>query len=613
MASTSKTTTVKSTALDFDSIKNNLKTFLANKDEFKDYNFEASGLSNILDVLAYNTHFNGLIANFALNESFISTAQLRSSIVSLAEGIGYVPDSKTSAQATVKLSTSLAGVSGRPSQIQIPSGFKFTATVDDEDYVFQTQENLTGVDDGFGFYEFKTANASNIITIFEGTAKTKTFLITEQSESAVYIIPDANMDTSTAVVRLYENPTASSFSTYTNILNATTISQLSTLYILKEAPNGFFELSFGNGTTLGRAPDAGEKATVNYLASNGAGANTAKTFTPQTQITVDGVGYDMTVTTQGKAVGGGERETAESIRKNAPFQYASQNRMVTHPDYSTLVLRNFSTLIKDIKTFGGEDALEPEFGVVFMSVLFNDDVPTSTVDVTKQSIRDLAEQLSVASFELKFADPVDTFVEVRVFFQFNPRLTTLSRNTIQDNVQAAVDNYFLNSVGMFSQSFRRSNMLTDIDAVSPAVLSSRAEIFMQRRFTPTLTRIEDHKLRYPVPIAGPDDEFHRITSTAFTFQDKNCIIRNRLSSNVLEVFNQEDNIVIVDNVGSYGNDTISLVGLQVDGVIGGGTELKLSAKPSNESAISPLRQDILKYDPDLSFTKVVDIDTGIVN
>ena len=569
MASTSKTTTVKSTALDFDSIKNNLKTFLANKDEFKDYNFEASGLSNILDVLAYNTHFNGLIANFALNESFISTAQLRSSIVSLAEGIGYVPDSKTSSQATVKLSTSLAGVSGRPSQIQIPSGFKFTATVDDEDYVFQTQENLTGVDDGFGFYEFKTANASNIITIFEGTAKTKTFLITEQSESAVYIIPDANMDTSTAVVRLYENPTASSFSTYTNILNATTISQLSTLYILKEAPNGFFELSFGNGTTLGRAPDAGEKATVNYLASNGAGANTAKTFTPQTQITVDGVGYDMTVTTQGKAVGGGERETAESIRKNAPFQYASQNRMVTHPDYSTLVLRNFSTLIKDIKTFGGEDALEPEFGVVFMSVLFNDDVPTSTVDVTKQSIRDLAEQLSVASFELKFADPVDTFVEVRVFFQFNPRLTTLSRNTVQDNVQAAVDNYFLNSVGMFSQSFRRSNMLTDIDAVSPAVLSSRAEIFMQRRFTPTLTRIEDHKLRYPVPIAGPDDEFHRITSTAFTFQDKNCIIRNRLSSNVLEVFNQEDNIVIVDNVGSYGNDTISLVGLQIDGIIGG--------------------------------------------
>jgi len=608
-----KTTTIKSTALDFDAIKNNLKTFLANKDEFADYNFEASGLSNILDVLAYNTHFNGLIANFALNESFISTAQLRSSIVSLAEGIGYVPDSKTSAVSTVKLSTSLAGVAGRPSQIQIPSGFKFTSTVDEIDYVFQTQENITGTDDGNGFYEFKTANDSNIISLFEGTAKTKTFLITQGTENAVYIIPDENLDTATAVVRVYDNPTSTSFSTFTNILNATTINELSTLYILKEAPNGFFELSFGNGTTLGRAPEAGSKVVVSYLASNGSGANTAKVFTPQTQVTVDGTGYDVTVTTQGNAVGGGERETAESIRKNAPFQYASQNRMVTHPDYSTLVLRNFSTLIKDIKTFGGEDALEPEFGVVFMSVLFNDDVPASTVTTKKQEIQDLAEQLSVASFELKFTDPVKTFIEARVFFQFNPRLTTLSRNTIQDNVQAAIDTYFSDTVGKFSQSFRRSNLLTDIDAVSPAVLSSRAEIFMQRRFTPSLTKIQDYKLRYPVAIAGTDDVNYRITSTAFTFKDKACIIRNKLNTNKLEVYNQEDNIVIVDNVGSYTNDTVEIVGLQVDGVIGGGSIIKLSAKPANESAISPLRQDILEYDADLSFTRVVDIDTGITN
>jgi len=608
-----KTTTIKSTALDFDAIKNNLKTFLANKDEFADYNFEASGLSNILDVLAYNTHFNGLIANFALNESFISTAQLRSSIVSLAEGIGYVPDSKTSAVSTVKLSTSLAGVAGRPSQIQIPSGFKFTSTVDEIDYVFQTQENITGTDDGNGFYEFKTANDSNIISLFEGTAKTKTFLITQGTENAVYIIPDENLDTATAVVRVYDNPTSTSFSTFTNILNATTINELSTLYILKEAPNGFFELSFGNGTTLGRAPEAGSKVVVSYLASNGSGANTAKVFTPQTQVTVDGTGYDVTVTTQGNAVGGGERETAESIRKNAPFQYASQNRMVTHPDYSTLVLRNFSTLIKDIKTFGGEDALEPEFGVVFMSVLFNDDVPASTVTTKKQEIQDLAEQLSVASFELKFTDPVKTFIEARVFFQFNPRLTTLSRNTIQDNVQAAIDTYFSDTVGKFSQSFRRSNLLTDIDAVSPAVLSSRAEIFMQRRFTPSLTKIQDYKLRYPVAIAGTDDVNYRITSTAFTFKDKACIIRNKLNTNKLEVYNQEDNIVIVDNVGSYTNDTVEIVGLQVDGIIGGGSIIKLSAKPANESAISPLRQDILEYDADLSFTRVVDIDTGITN
>ena len=606
-------TTIKSTSLDFEAIKNNLKTFLAAKDEFADYNFEASGLSNILDVLAYNTHYNGLIANFALNESFLGTAQLRSSIVSLAEGVGYIPDSKTSSVGIVRLSTSLAGVANRPSKIQLASGIKFNATVDDITYVFQTQESISADDDGQGFYEFKTSDASNKIKVHEGVAKNKTFLITQQAENAVYIIPDGSMDISTAVVRVYESPTSTSFTTYTNILDATTINENSTIYILKEAPNGNYELSFGNGTTLGKAPEAGTKVVVSYLRSSGDAADTAKVFEPQSQITVSGSQYDLTVTTVSNAVGGGDRESLESIRKNAPFQYASQNRMVTAPDYSSLTLRNFSTLIKDIKTFGGEDALEPEFGVVFMSVLFNSDVPDATVTVTKEAIQDLAKQLSVASFDLKFADPEKTFLETRLFFQFNPRLTTLSLNTIQANVQNTVNKYFTDNVGKFGQSFRRSNLLTLVDDVSPAVLSSRAEIFMQRRIEPTLSKIMDHKIRFPAPIAAADDEFHRITSTQFQFKGATCILRNKLKSNKLEVYDQGNDIVIVDNVGDYSNDTVSIVGLQVDAIIGGGTELKISTKPANESAISPTRQDVLEYDASLSFSKVVEIDTGITN
>ena len=159
------TTTIKSTALDFQAIKNNLKTFLAQTDEFSDYNFEASGLSNILDVLAYNTHFNGLIANFALNESYLGSAQLRSSIVSLAEGIGYVPDSKNSSQGVINMSISLAGVSGRPNKVTIPSGFKFNSTVDDIVYEFQTQEEITATDDGAGAYKFTTVDGLSLIHI----------------------------------------------------------------------------------------------------------------------------------------------------------------------------------------------------------------------------------------------------------------------------------------------------------------------------------------------------------------------------------------------------------------------------------------------------------------
>ena len=606
-------TTIKSTALDFDAIKNNLKTSLEESGEFNDYNFEASGLSSILDVLAYNTHYNGLIANFALNEAFLGTAQLRSSIVALSEGIGYIPDSKTSSQAIVRLSVNLSSVSGRPNTIQIDDGFKFNTTVDETDYVFQTLEDLSATDDGAGIYNFTDASGSRDIKIYEGTNRTKTFVALKATDNPVYIIPDKEIDIDTAVVRVYESPSSSNFLTYSSLLSANVINENSTLYILKEAPNGFFELSFGNGVTLGRAPEAGSKITVQYLATAGAEANTAKVFSPQNQVSVNGSAYSLSVSTQANSIGGGSKESVESIRKNAPFQYASQNRMVTAVDYSSLVLKNFSTLIKDIQSYGGEDALEPEYGTVFMSVLFNDDVDAVTVQSTKDAIQDLAKQLSVASFTLKFDDPVKTFVETETFFQFNSNLTTLSRNTIQDNVKTTIQNYFTNNTGRFSESFRRSNLLTLIDNVSPAILSSRMNIKIQRRFTPTLNAIQNHSLRYASTIASPDDVNYVITSGAFTYQNKACILRNKLNSNKLEVFNTEDNIVIIDNVGDYSSDTVRIVGLQVDAFIGADNFIKVSATPANQSVVTPFRQDIVEYDLARSFTQIVDVQPGVTN
>ena len=606
-------TTIKSTALDFDAIKNNLKTFLEESGEFNDYNFEASGLSSILDVLAYNTHYNALTANFALNESFLGTAQLRSSIVALSEGIGYIPDSKTASQSIVRLSMNLSSVPGRPNEIQIDDGFKFNTAVDETDYVFQTLENLIAVDDGSGVYNFTDASGSRDIKIYEGTNRTKTFVALKATDNPVYIIPDKNLDIETAVVRVYETPSSSSFTTYSNLTTANVINENSTLYILKEAPNGYFELSFGNGVTLGQAPSAGSKITLDYLSVAGASADTAATFSPQNQVSVNGNAYGVTVSTQANSVGGGNKETVESIRKNAPFQYASQNRMVTAVDYSSLVLKNFSTLIKDIQAYGGEDALEPEYGTVFMSVLFNDDVDAVTIQSTKDAIQELAKQLSVASFTLKFDDPTKTFVETQTFFQFNPNLTTLSRNTIQDNVRTTIEGYFDTNTAKFNQSFRRSNLLTLIDDISPAILSSRMTVKMQRRFTPTLNTVQNHKLRYAATLAQTDDVDYVITSSAFTYQNKACIIRNKLNSNKLEVFNTEDSIVVVDNIGDYSGDTVNIVGLQVDALIGANNFIKLSVTPANQSAITPFRQDIVEYDPSRSFSQIVDVEPGVTN
>ncbi len=604
-------TTIKSTELDFATIKNNLKTNFERHAEFSDYNFEGSGLSNILDVLATNTHYNALIANFALNESYLSTAQLRSSLVSLAEGIGYIPKSKTASRGTVTLTTNTGDLSGRPSTLSLPTGTKFTATVDDVTYTFQTRETVTATDNGFGYYAYKTPSSSLNIDVLEGHSHTKTFFVGPDSVDDVYVIPDKNIDMETAIVKVYESSTDTTFANYINISKASTINENTKLYIMKEAPNGFYEITFGDGVTLGKAPVAGNKIVIEYLQVNGSKANGATAWTANNRISVLGTNYDVTPVTVVNSLGGAEAETMASIRKNAPFQYATQNRMVTAVDYSTLVLSNFGTIIKDIQAFGGEDALKPEFGTVFLSIVFNADVTAETIATTKNSIVDLTKQLAVVGFDTKFEDPVTTFVETEIFFQFNPKLGALSLTTVQDNVQVEIDRYFTENIGKFNQSFRRSNLLNDVDEVDTAVLSSRANIKLQRRFTPTTNTLQDHTLRYPVGIAEADDKDIIVKSTPFNFNGTTCNIQNKLGSNKLQIVALGSKIVQSDNIGSYNSATgiVSIVGLNVNSVIGGNQFIKVSIVPANQSAVSPLRNDILEYDSGPSFATGVVVST----
>ena len=665
----SQATTIKSSALDFDNIKSNLKDYLSNRDEFKDYNFEASGLSNILDVLAYNTHLNALIANFALNESYLPTAQLRSSVVSLSEGIGYVPDTDTASQAKVRLTFNTTAA-GRDQTVSLPAYTKFTSNVDDISYTFQTVESFTATDDGTGFYEFKTNDGSNQISLFEGTLKTKTFLVGEYIDNPVYVIPDGTIDADTVTVKVYTSATASDFTTYQNIVNVTSIGANSTIYILKESPNGFFELSFGDGETFGIAPQAGNRIEVEYLSVKGAPANGATTFAPVSQFTSGVISSDLNVVTFINSIGGQEKESIESIRKNAPFSYATQNRMVTAEDYSSLILQSYSTLIEDIASWGGEDAVEPEFGAVYISILFESGVTASTISATKQSIRDLAAQLSIVSFNIRFVEPIQTFVEIDTFFQFNPKLTDLTLNAVQDQVDTIIRGYFDENTGGFKQAFRRSNLLSLVDESSPSVLSSRSNIRMQQRFVPSapslisvinsllidpnttatdqINKIVDlvtrqryndaanymvlndlsaenttyikselsntkvsnsQKLQFPVAIAAADDDEYIISSNEFTFQGQICVLRNKLSTTTIQIVAIAGNIVLVDNIGNFNPVTgvVTINYFNPTSISAGLTFIKLAAVPSNQSALAPTRNEILNFDVDRSTTTAITV------
>ena len=609
-------TTIRSTDLDFTTIKNNLKLSLKNNTEFADYNYEGSGLSNLLDVLAYNTHYNALIANMALNESYLTTAQLRSSVVSLAEAIGYMPASKAASSATVNLSVNTGNLAGRPSVLSLPRGTRFNTTVDDIQYTFETTGTITATDDGFGLYVFKDNLDRADITIKEGTNTTKTFIVSENSIDTTYVIPDKNIDTTTAFVSVFDDLTTTAFSTYTDLKEADTIDDQSKVYILRETPNGFYELSFGDGYTLGKAPAAGNKIVVEYLSTNGPVANGATTFTPIAQVNVTtGAGtnsFNLTTTTVTKSVSGSDVETLESIRKNAPFSYASQNRMVTAVDYATLVKRNFGYLIKDIQAYGGEDAVRKEYGVVFLSVVFKDDVTQATIDKTKGDIIALGNQLQVITFDIKFQDPDITFLETEVRFQFNPKFTSSSVQEIQNRVDDVVTQYFADNTGLFDQSFRRSNMLALVDEVDPSVLSSRADLKLQKRFVPFIGTTESVDLRYASPLAEPNDEKAVIKSTPFFVDGNRVEIRNKLDSYKLQLHATATDTVYIDNVGEYEPSTglVKLVGIRVDSIIGGNNFIKISGDAANASVSSPGQNQIVVFDDGPSFVQAEIVTTS---
>ena len=593
-------TTIKSTDLDFNQIKNSLKLFLAQKEEFSDYNFEASGMSNLLDVLAYNTHYNALLANFALNESYLSTAQLRSSMVGLASSLGYTVGSRIASKAVLRmyLDYSSTGETARPGSVTLPKGTSFNATVDSKTYTFKTRDVLIARDDGNGLYYFALNNDTNV-PVYEGSARTKTFIAGPASENDSYVIPETKIDLDTVEVRVYNSVTSTAYDAYTNLNTTTNISATSRIFVVKETPNGFYEVTFSNGSRLGLSPESGQRIEVLYDVVAGPDANGARTFTTNTQVN----GKSLNITTTTLSSGGALKEGIESIRKNAPYQYAAQNRAVTAEDYSALVLREFGNNVSDVKTWGGQDNIPPRYGVVYMSLVFNTTDP-SVIQDTKDNIRDLFKDLAVISFDVDFIDPIETYIEAQVFFQFNPNLTSVTQSVIENRVSTSVQSFFNTNLGDFDQSFRRSNLLTEIDDVDPSVLSSRATIKMQNRFVPVVGS-GNYTVTYPTSLAAADDKLYIIESDNFRYKGDICYLRNRLNSTILEVYNVSTGQLAVDNIGSYDpttgvlnleNFTISLLG---------GDYVKITALPANQSTITPLRNNILRYDAEESSANAV--------
>ena len=473
--------TINTSDLDFNDIKSKLKTYLRNSGEFDDYDFNTSGLSNILDVLAYNTHINALTANLSINESFLSTSQLRASVVGHADTLGYAPKSRTAARATVNVKITVP--SPAPATFTLARGSEFTTSIDDIGYRFFTTESYT-VSSTTGEFEFLN------IPIVEGRMKSRTFLA-NSSQGISYVIPDENIDTGTLSVTVQDNSTSPASVVYQDLNTAITIKDDSTVYMVGEAPNGYYELFFSDGHVLGQRPVEGNIINVSYVSTNHIDGNGAKTFTLNE---FGGAGYTIETTTVSNSAGGSDRETMSSIKLNAPRSYTAQNRLVTADDYQSLIMAKYSNYLRDVVAWGGNDNVPPQYGKVFVSLNFNDDVDDNVIQTEKTRIQqELAENLSIMSIDLEFVDPQETYLELQTLFNVDA-LKANQAQTLETDVHSLITNYVETELSTFNSVFRRSNLLTQIDNLSTTILNSRMNVRIQQRIP-----VDDLHQGYVVP------------------------------------------------------------------------------------------------------------------
>ena len=471
------------TELDFNQIKDNLKNFLKQQSEFNDYDFDGSGLNILLDVLAYNTHYNAMNAHFSLNEAFLDSAQIRGNVVTRAKLLGYVPRSALSPRAVVNISVDVSGVSGeKPTSITLPRGTKLNTIVDGVEFQFAVlntqQATLSG-----NIYTFSN------VTIVEGSLRELKYRVDNDIENQKFQLSDKDADTSTLRVRVQETQGSTNFEVYSKFETLKGVDATSKVYFLQENPSGFFEVYFGDGVT-GYKPINDNIITVDYIKTKGNESNGASVFTMVDQV---GVAADFetsnptlftasTPTTVTAAAGGVDQETSESIRFNAPLTFISQDRAVTSQDYAAIIKKNFSN-IDSIATWGGEDQAVPDFGRAYVAIkpLLADKL----TDDEKTEIKDsILKGKNVVSITPEIVDPSFTRLELDVAFKYNPNLTDRTSAELTTLVKDIISGFNFNNLNKFDGVFRHSQLTNQVDTADPAILNSSIRPRMFQNFIP---------------------------------------------------------------------------------------------------------------------------------
>ena len=503
------------TELDFDTIKTNLKSFLKQQTEFQDYDFEGAGLNVLVNLLAYNTHYNAYYLNMVANESFLDTALLRDSVVSHAKTLGYTPHSKTASTAVINLTIDSGNTT--LDTLTIPKGYVFNSDlVDSRIYNYVTMNQTTVTKSNTSYY-FEN------LDIKEGQLSTYTYTYDEASNpKSIFVLPDADVDTSTITVVVKPSAANTTSTVYNKVNDILDVTGDSSVFYLQESKGGKFQIYFGNGTVGGKLLD-GSVVAATYLVTNGAVANKVSGFSMTSSI---GGFSTSTIEVVSVASGGSERETVDEIKTSSPLQFATQNRLVTTKDYESYIKKNYPS-IDSLSVWGGEDEVPAIYGKVLISLK-----PKTNYYITESEktriLNEIIKPKSIVSVTSEIRDPEYLYILLNNTVKYDPKKTTLDETSLKTLLRTSIINYRNNYLNKFNSIFALSKLQDDIDNISlNGIIGSETSLRVQRRIEPEIGLTSNYTINFGVPL-NRGTITNKLTSSEFVTIDSLDISRTAI-------------------------------------------------------------------------------------
>jgi len=479
---TVKSSQVNITDLDFDDISKNLKNYLKGQSTLKDYDFEGSNISLLIDLLAYSSHVSAFNANIVASELFLDTAQIRKNVVSRAKEIGYTPTSATASSATIDLQVNNPLIGGEtPTSLTLNRGHKFKTVYDGFNYPYVLLESQT-ITPLNGVFKFEN------LEIYQGTMNSDIFAYNGQIQNQRFPLTEELVDTSSITVTVQS--TGGSSSAWSQSTDISSVNSNSTVWYVQENDQGLFEVYFGDGVVSAEPLD-GDTITISYLVTNENHTDGSSLFTMTDSV---GGNTDVTLITKTNSSGGKDKESIDSIKFAASKFYTSQNRLVTVDDYKSK-LQTLYPGADSISVWGGEDNEPPQYGKIFIAIK-----PSQTVNKLTSSEKTLLKQklktlnMLTVRPELIDADVIDILVNTS--FKYNPKATTKTVSELETLVRAAIITHDSTYLSGFDGIFRHSVLATDIDSAESSILSNITTVKLRKTISPTFNQSKGYTIDF---------------------------------------------------------------------------------------------------------------------